>query len=182
MAEHYETKLSSEDIFKGRIISLSRDTVRLENGETSTREVVRHNGGAGVIAIDDKDNITLVRQYRYPNNSELIEIPAGKLEKGENPFEAAKRELGEEAALIAGEYKSLGYIIPTCGYCDEKIYIYAAKSLTATEQNLDDDEFVTVFTLPLKNAVAMVMDGEITDSKTVAAILKLKLLRDSGEF
>ena len=144
--------------------------------------MVHHNGGAAVAALNEKGEIYLVRQYRYALGKELIEIPAGKLEKGENPFDAARRELAEEAGVCAGEYRDLGTVIPTCGYCNEIIWIYGAKNLTAVSQNLDPDEFLSVFTLPLDEAAEKVISGEISDSKTAVAILKLKLLRDSGEF
>lgn len=179
---HFEKQLSSEEIFKGRVISVTLDTVELENGNTGIREVVHHHGGAGVAALNEQGEIYLVRQYRYALDRELIEIPAGKLEPGEDPFETAKRELGEEAGLKAAEYRDLGYIIPTCGYCSEMIYLYAAKDLSPVSQHLDPDEFLSVFTMPLEEAVQLVLSGEITDSKTVAAILKVKALRDAGEF
>lgn len=179
---HFEKQLSSEEIFKGRVISVTLDTVELENGNTGIREVVHHHGGAGVAALNEQGEIYLVRQYRYALDRELIEIPAGKLEPGEDPFETAKRELGEEAGLKAAEYRDLGYIIPTCGYCSEMIYLYAAKDLSPVSQHLDPDEFLSVFTMPLGEAVQLVLSGEITDSKTVAAILKVKALRDAGEF
>ena len=179
---HFEKQLSSEEIFAGRVISVTLDTVELENGNTGIREVVHHHGGAGVAALNEQGEIYLVRQYRYALDRELIEIPAGKLEPGEDPFETAKRELGEEAGLTAAEYRDLGYIIPTCGYCSEIIYLYAAKALSPVDQHLDPDEFLSVFTMPLEEAVQLVLSGEITDSKTVAAILKVKALRDAGEF
>lgn len=179
---HFEKQLSSETVFTGRVITVTLDKVELENGRTSTREVVHHHGGAGIAALNDRGEIYLVRQYRYALDRELIEIPAGKLEKGEDPFAAAQRELGEEAGLAAREYRDLGSIIPTCGYCSEVIYLYAAKGLTSVSQHLDPDEFLSVFTLSLDEAAAMVLSGEITDSKTVAAVLKVKALRERGEF
>ncbi len=179
---HFEKMIDSEKIFSGKVITVYKDTVSLENGATAYREVVRHGGGAGVIAIDESGDVYLVRQFRYALGKELIEIPAGKLEKGEDPFLAAKRELTEETGVVAQDYKELGTVIPTCGYCDEVIYIYAAKNLEHTQQNPDEDEFVSVFKVPLEEAVQMVMSGEITDSKTVAAVLKLKVLRERGEF
>lgn len=179
---HYEKQLSSETKFAGRVITVTLDQVELENGDTSMREVVHHNGGAGIAALNDAGEIYLVRQYRYALDRELIEIPAGKLEKGEDPFAAAKRELGEEAGLAAKTYRDLGCIIPTCGYCSEIIYLYAAKDLSPVGQHLDPDEFLSVFTMPLDDAVSRVLSGEITDSKTVTAILKLKVLRDAGDF
>lgn len=179
---HFEKQLSSETRFEGRVITVTLDTVELENGRTSLREVVHHHGGAGIAALNEAGEIYLVRQYRYALDRELIEIPAGKLEKGEDPFAAAKRELGEEAGLTAKTYRDLGYIIPTCGYCSEIIYLYAARDLVPVDQHLDPDEFLSVFTMPLAEAAARVLSGEITDSKTVAAILKVKALRDAGEF
>ena len=110
--------------------------VELENGRTSSREVVHHHGGAGIVALNEKGEVYLVRQYRYALDRELIEIPAGKLEAGEDPFEAAKRELGEEAGLQADTYVDLSPMIPTCGYCSEIIYLYAAKDLHPVGQHL----------------------------------------------
>lgn len=179
---HFEQKVSGETKYAGKIISLTVDTVSLENGGTSLREVVHHPGGAAVIALNDNDEIYLVKQYRYPFQCELLEIPAGKLDVGENPFTAAKREFSEETGLAAATYFDLGYIIPTCGYCDEKIYLYAAKDLTLANQHLDDDEFLSVLTMPFAQAVQKVISGEIVDSKTVAAILKVNALRDAGTF
>lgn len=176
-----EKMISSETVFEGKIISVTVDTVELKNHATAKREVVHHHGGAGVVAINDKGEIVLVRQYRYALGKELIEIPAGKIEKGEDPKEAAYRELEEEAACRAGYFEAFDSIIPTCGYCDEIIYLFLAKDLTETKQNLDEDEFVDFFWIPLDEAFSMVMSGEITDSKTAVGILKAKALKDSGK-
>ena len=165
---HFEQTLSSETLFEGRVIRVTLDKVRLENGRTSTRE-------------NEKGEIYLVRQYRYALGRELIEIPAGKLEKGEDPLEAARRELGEEAGLCAAAWHSLGAVIPTCGYCSEVIHLYAATGLAPVGQHLDEDEFLSLFTLPLKAARSMVLSGEIADGKTVAAVLKVCALRDAGK-
>lgn len=179
---HFEKTLDSQEIYSGRVIRVTVDKVELENGRTSTREVVHHHGGAGIVALNDKDEVYLVRQYRYALDKELIEIPAGKLEKDEDPFEAAKRELGEEAGLQADTYVDLSPMIPTCGYCSEIIYLYAAKDLHPVGQHLDEDEFLSVFTMPLSEAVEKVLSGEIVDGKTCTAILKVKALRDAGRF
>ena len=179
---HTETQLSSTPVFEGKVISVTRDEVRLENNDTSWREVVHHHGGAAVIALTEDNEIYMVRQYRYAVGQELLEIPAGKLEKGEDPFEAAKRELGEEAGLYADTYIDLGYIIPTCGYCNEKIYVYAAKGLHSTKQHLDADEFLSVFKMKLTEAVDKVLNGEITDSKTAFAVMKLSIMIERGKF
>ena len=178
---HTEEKLESQTIYQGRIIAVTQDTVRLENGKNAKREVVHHHGGAGVAALNEKGEIYLVRQYRYALGRELIEIPAGKLEKGEDPLEAARRELGEEAGLCAAAWHSLGAVIPTCGYCSEVIHLYAATGLAPVGQHLDEDEFLSLFTLPLKAARSMVLSGEIADGKTVAAVLKVCALRDAGK-
>ena len=177
---HFEKRLSSETKFEGRVISVTLDRVELENGGTSTREVVRHHGGAGVAALNDEGEIYLVRQYRYALDRELIEIPAGKLEKGEDPFEAAKRELGEECGLTADNYISLGQFFPTVGYDTEVIYTWVATVLHKTQMHLDADEFLTPDRVPLDKAYEMVMSGEIRDGKTIAGILKLKALIAEG--
>lgn len=168
-----EKKISGETVYSGDIITVSRDLVKTTGGR-SYREVVHHGGGAGVIAMDNGGEIFLVRQYRYAVGEELIEIPAGKLEPQEEPIIAAERELLEETGVVAKDIKPLGIIIPTCGYCDEKIYVYSAGVVSVEKQNLDEDEQLTVFKVPLKKAVQMVLDGKITDGKTVFAILALK--------
>ena len=178
---HTETMLESKEIFNGRVIRVTLDTVRLENGNTSTREVVHHHGGACILPVDDQGNVYMVRQFRYAMGEEIWELPAGKLEAGEDPFEAAKRELAEECGVTAGRYTDLGCLYPTVGYDSEKIYIWAARDLTATGQHLDPDEFLDVVTLPFDKVLAMVMSGEIKDSKTVAAVLKYALLRKEGK-
>ena len=179
---HNETTLASETIFTGRIIRVTKDTVRLENGSTSTREVVHHNGGACVAALTETGEVYLVRQFRYPYGKELTELPAGKLEPGEDPRVAALRELEEEVGVQADEMISLGEFYPSCGYCNEIIYLYAAKGLHQTRQHLDEDEFVTVQTAPLQSVVQQALRGELQDGKTIAAVLRLNALRSAGKF
>ena len=178
---HTEKTLETKEIFNGHVIRVTHDKVLLENGDTSYREVVHHHGGACVLALTDDDRVYMVRQYRYALAEEIWELPAGKLEAGEDPFGAAKRELAEECGVTAGRYTDLGCIYPTVGYDSEKIYIWAARDLTATGQHLDPDEFLDVVTLPFDKVLAMVMSGEIKDSKTVAAVLKYALLRKEGK-
>ena len=170
---HTETTLSSEEIFNGRVIRVTYDKVLLENGNTSTREVVHHHGGACILPVDENQNITLVRQYRYALGEEMWELPAGKLEKDENPFEAAKRELAEECGLTADHFVDLGV-----GYDSEKIYLWAATGLHNVSQHLDEDEFLDVVKMPLDEALRLVLDGTIKDSKTQIGILKYAMLRD----
>lgn len=176
MSEFKEKLSMSKEVFDGKIIRVTVDTVTLKNGNSATREVVHHNGGAAILALNDKREVALIRQYRYAQQAEIIEIPAGKIEIGEKPMETAVRELEEEAGLLADHWHDLGYIIPTCAYCTELIYLFYATGLHFTRQHLDSDEFLSVFWLPLFEAVEMVMRGEITDSKTVTALLKLEKL------
>ena len=174
----YEKTLSSDTKFEGRIIRVLLDEVELENGKTAKREVVCHNGGVCVAALTEKDELLLVRQFRYPYKEVLLELPAGKLEKGEDPFEAVKREQMEETGTAGENYISLGNLYPSPGYCAEIIYMYAACGLSFGEQNLDEDEFLNVKRIKLEEAVNMVLENKITDAKTQAALLKLYLLRD----
>ena len=177
---HTETKLESKEIFDGHVIHVTLDTVRLEDGRTSLREVVHHHGGACVLPIDDEGCIYLVRQFRYALGEEIWELPAGKLEPGEDPFESAKRELSEECGLTADNYISLGQFFPTVGYDTEVIYTWVATGLHKTQMHLDADEFLTPDRVPLDKAYEMVMSGEIRDGKTIAGILKLKALIAEG--
>ena len=180
-AVHYEKTLSSEVIFEGRVITLTKDTALLENGRTATREVVHHHGGACILPVDADGSVTMVRQFRYAFGEEIWELPAGKLEADEDPFEAAKRELSEECGLTADNYISLGQFFPTVGYDTEVIYTWVATGLHKTQMHLDADEFLTPDRVPLDKAYEMVMSGEIKDGKTIAGILKLKALLAEGK-
>ena len=173
---HFEKTLSSETLFEGRVITLTKDTALLENGKTATREVVHHHGGACILPYFADGTICMVRQFRYAMQQQLWELPAGKLEKGEDPFAAAKRELEEECGLTADNYISLGEFYPTVGYDTEVIYTWVATGLHETKMHLDADEFLTPDRVPLEKAYQMVMSGEIKDGKTIAGILKLKAL------
>ena len=177
-AAHFEKMLTSEVLFEGRVVTLTKDTALLENGKTATREVVHHHGGACIVPYFEDGTICMVRQFRYAMQQELWELPAGKLEKGEDPFEAAKRELGEECGLTADHYTPLGEFYPTVGYDTEIIYMWVATGLHTTQMHLDDDEFLTPDRIPLAKAYEMVMSGEIKDGKTIAGVLKLKALVD----
>lgn len=167
-------------IYEGKIINVRRDDAELPNGKPCIREVVEHPGGVCVAALTDDDELLFVRQFRYPYLEVVAELPAGKLEKGEDPFESGKRELEEETGCVAETYRDLGKFYPTPGYCGEIIHLYAAKDLTFTKQNLDEDEFLNVERIPLDKAVEMVLNNELRDGKTQAAVLKVKLLRDKG--
>ena len=178
---HSEQTLDRRLIFDGKVIRVTLDTVRLENGDTSMREVVHHHGGACIMPVTDNGEVYLVRQFRYALGEEMWELPAGKLEAGEDPFEAAKRELEEECGVTADEYIPLGCIYPTVGYDSEKIHIWIARGLHATRQHLDEDEFLDVHKLPFDQVLQMVLDNTIRDSKTVAAVLRYALMRGQGQ-
>ena len=178
--EHTEKTLSVQEIFSGHVVRLTLDKVELENGRSAMREVVHHRGGACIAALTEKDKLYLVRQYRYALGQELWELPAGKLEEGEDPFEAAKRELEEECGLKADQYIDLHPFYPTVGYCSEVIYTWLARGLHPVPMHLDEDEFLTPTKMPLEEVCRMVLDGEIRDGKTVAAVLKIKALKEAG--
>ena len=178
---HTEKTLTSREIFNGHVFRVTLDDVELENGSTSKREIVHHHGGACVLALTDADEVYMVRQFRYAFGEEIWELPAGKLEADEDPFEAAKRELAEECGVTAGKFVDLGILYPTVGYDSEKIYMWAARDLQTTGQHLDEGEFLDVVKMPFAQALEMVLSGEIKDSKTVAALLKYQVLRDRGQ-
>ena len=173
-----ERKVHSETIFDGKIIKVKKDQAELPNGSLASREVVEHPGGVCVLALDEDGSVTLVRQFRYPIRQQLLELPAGKLEYGEDHASAAVRELSEETGLEAEEWTYLGYMLPTPAYCTEKIHMYLARKLKRKKQHLDEDEFLDVLTMPFETLVKQVMDNTIIDGKTAAAALKTKVLLD----
>ena len=168
-----ETTVSQEYFFKGKIVNMRRDDIILPNGLPASREVVEHNGGVCIAALTDDNELLFVRQYRYPYSEVLLEIPAGKLDIGEDPLEAGKRELKEETGAMAERYESLGKLYPSPGYCAEIIHMYLATGLSYGDTDPDDDEFLEVERIPLEQAAQMVLSGEITDAKTQAAVLKV---------
>lgn len=172
-----EKTLSRKDIFNGRIVNVHVDTVRLPNGAEASREVVDHPGGVAVLALDSSNNVLTVTQYRYPFGKTLREIPAGKLDRsGEDPAAAGLRELREETGAVPGRYESLGTILPSPGCYAETLHLYLARDLTMEDQNLDPDEFLNVERVPFDEMVRLCLSDEIEDAKTVAAVLKAKLL------
>ena len=168
-----EKKLSSELVYDGRVIKVSKDQVKCPNGEQSIREIVHHRGGVGILfKVDDK--FIFEKQYRYALGEEIIEMPAGKLEEGEIPLEAAKRELLEETGYRPLEMVHLGDSYPTPGYSSEIIHLYYCPKAVKEERHLDKDEDIELIYLTLEEIEQMIADGKIKDSKTVAAIFLYK--------
>lgn len=171
-----EKTIESEVIFDGKVIHVKRDKVELENGKNSMREVVEHPGGVCVAALTEENELLFVRQFRYPYKEVVLEIPAGKLEKGQTPLENGKRELLEETGAVGREYITLGQLYPSPGYCGEIIHIYFCKIDHFEKSCLDEGEFLNVERIPLDHAVEMVLNNEIPDAKTQVAILKTAAL------
>lgn len=170
--ELIETTTSSEEIFNGKIVHLFRDTVRLPNGKSAIREVMRHPGAAAVVPVTEDGDVILVRQYRYPFAEVMLEIPAGKFDPGEEGLDCARRELQEETGYDAKEWQYLGVFYPSVAVMDEKIHLYLARGLTFRATNPDADEFLHVVRLPLRELVAQILGGSVPDGKTQAGVLK----------
>ena len=175
-----EKRIDRKTVFEDRIINVYNDTVVLPDGKTTHRELVEHHGGVCIAALTENGGLLFVRQFRYPYNRVLLELPAGKLEKGENPLSAGIRELEEECGVTAKSVVPMGEVYPTVAYCTEIIHLFLARGLKKTKQHLDEGEFLSVEEIPLKEAVRLVMDGKIADSKTVALVLKTEKLLSEG--
>lgn len=165
-----EKTLNSEVVYQGKVITVIKYDVEVADGHKSFREVIIHNGGVVIVALKDDDKILLVKQYRYPLKQVNLELPAGKLEIGENPDDASKRELEEETGYRANYWKSLGYINTTPGICTEKLYLYLAKELEFVGEHPDEGEILKCYEYKLKDVFEMIQNGEINDSKTICAI------------
>ena len=168
-----EVRTGSEEIFDGVILHVQRDTVKLPNGNETVREVIRHIGAVCVIPVLDNGDVVMERQYRYPLDRVILEIPAGKLDDaGEDRLSAIKRELREETGYTAEEWTDIGDFHPAPAYSDEFITMYMARKLRKGDRHLDEDEFLDLYTIPLKDLVEDVMSGKISDAKTQVCILK----------
>jgi len=161
--------LSSDEIYKGKLISVARDTVR-EGDVTYVREVVAHPGGAGIVPYFDDGTTALVRQYRHPPRRFVLEIPAGKLDQGERPEQTAARELEEELGYVAARLEPLSAFYTTPGFCGEKLWVFLATDLRETALRHETDEIIEVVRLPFRDALALVASGEIEDAKTIIGL------------
>ena len=170
-ADLHEEVLSSEIAWKGKIFDVERMQVRLPNGRVSTRDIVRHHGAVAIVALTETGKIALVRQYRASLGRVTVEIPAGKLEPGEDPLACARRELKEETGFVPGRIAYLTTIASSCGFSDELIHIYLATQLDFEGAQPDEDEFLNVDLVPVNELVDAVLDGKIEDAKTVVGAL-----------
>lgn len=172
-----EKKVSRTEIFDGQIVHLVCDDITLPNGQAATREVILHNGAVCIVPVTENNEIIMERQYRYPFDEVIWEIPAGKIDKGEtDPLAAALRELREETGYTAENMQFIGMYYPSPAILSEKIYMYIATGLKKGEQELDEDEFLDVQAVPFDKVADMILANEIPDGKTQAAVLKAKYL------
>lgn len=170
--DYTEEKLRRVNRYDGIIVNIEVDRVKLVNGRETFREVVEHPGGACILPVDQEGNAYCVRQYRYPIGEQLLEAPAGKLEKGEDPLDAAVRELSEETGFSARRIVPLGGYYTSPGFSTEKLYLYLALDLTSGKAHPDEGEFLDVVKIPFRELYEKVKNGEITDGKTAIAVLQ----------
>ena len=173
LTEHH---VSGALVYDGGLLKVHRDVVRLPDGTEAYREYIRHPGAVAVVPLFDDGRVLLERQFRYPNQREFIEIPAGKLEPGEPHLETAKRELLEETGYSASQWTCVGALHTAIAYTDERIELYIARGLRKGQQKLDAGEFLELMEVPFEEAIAMIRDGRICDAKTVTALLWVKYL------
>ncbi|WEG18202.1 NUDIX hydrolase [Alkalihalophilus pseudofirmus] len=177
----YEKTIKSNSIYSGKIIDLQVDEVELPNGKTSKREIIKHPGAVAILPITTEGKLILVRQFRKALEKTIIEIPAGKLDAGEEPADCAKRELAEETGYVTDNLDFLLSFYTSPGFADELIYMYVATGLTAGEVSRDEDEFLDVVEVTLEEAVEMVRDERIHDAKTAYAIQYMRLMKYLGK-
>ncbi len=173
--ELIETEHSSKQVFSGKLLHVYSDVVKLPDNSISTREWIKHPGASAVVPVFRDGSIMLLNQFRYPARKVFIEVPAGKIDPGEEPSVTAKRELLEESGVKCQNLVNVGHFYPAIGYADEIIYSYVAWDLSIEKQNADDDEFLLPNRLPFKKALKMIGTGEITDAKTISTLIQVKL-------
>lgn len=179
--ELIERTVGHQRLYEGVLVNVDLDQVELPNGKTSRREVVTHCPCVAVVPLNGDGTVTLVRQYRYPFSQVLTEIPAGKLDPGEQAREGALRELREEIGAQVGRLTDLGELYTSPGFCQESIHLYLARELTYGESCPDEDEFLEILRVPLEELVGQILDGQIRDAKTAAGVLKTALLVRDGK-
>lgn len=167
-----ERTISSKEVFNGRLLHVFFDEAQLPDGSTSTREWIKHPGASAVLPVFENGDVMLIRQFRYPMSQIFYEVPAGKIDPEEDADSTARRELKEEAGLSCEKFQYVGHLYPGIGYSDEIIHLYTAWDITSYNQKVEDDEFVLKARLPFSEVVQMVHNGEISDGKSMIAILR----------
>ena len=178
----FEKQVETETVYRGMIVDIRKDIAELQNGNRVKREVVVHPGGVGIVAVTKENKVLMVRQYRYPMEEELLEIPAGKLDNEEDPFECAKRELSEETGYTAAKYVDLGAIYPSPGFCRETLYLYLALDLQKGEMHLDENELLSVEHMDIDELIDQIVANELKDAKSIIGIMKAKKYLENQSF
>ena len=169
-----ETKVKSSEIYNGKVVKVFLDDVVLDDGSMAKREVIKHLGGACIALKSKRGTYYMVKQYRYAQGMDMYEFCAGKLEKDEDPDTAILREASEELGVTVQDLKSYGYMVPTCGYSSERIYLYSGKEKDQVGQHLDQDERINIYEFTLDEIEKMIKEGVITDAKTICLVYYLK--------
>lgn len=177
--EFFEKQIETKMVYKGMIVNVRHDVAEMPGGVRVDREVVEHPGGVGIVPVTKDNKVLMVRQYRYPMEEELLEIPAGKLEEGEEPFECALRELSEETGCAAGKFVYLGASYPSPGFCKEMLHIYLALDLEYGEMHLDENELLSVEAIDIDELIEKIMANELPDGKSIIGIMKAKRYLES---
>ena len=171
-AKLLERKLNSRKVFSGRLLHVYKDSVILPDGEKTTREYIKHPGATAVLPVFENGDVILIKQFRYPLSQIFYEVPAGKIDAGEDPETTGIRELQEETGLVCNHFSYIGHFYPSIGYTDEIIHLYIAWSINEKQTNTDDDEFLIPARIPFRDAIEMVQSGEISDGKTMICLLQ----------
>ena len=173
--QNREKKLTSKKVFDGKLLHVYSDEAELPDKTTSTREWIKHPGASAVVPVFEDGSIMLLHQFRYPPKQTFIEVPAGKIDPGEDQKTTAERELFEESGIKCEHLEEVGSFYPAIGYADEIIYVYAAWGLTVEDQSVDDDEFLLKYRIPFSKALEMIKTGEITDGKTICSLVQASM-------
>ena len=172
--KHYEKQVETKTVYEGLIVNIRNDMALIQNGKRVPREVVEHPGGVGIVPMTNDKKVLMVKQYRYPMEEELLEIPAGKLGEGEDPLDCAVRELSEETGCTAGRIVDLGATYPSPGFCRETLYLYLALDLEQGDMHLDENELLSVESVGIDALIERIMANELPDAKSIIGVMKAK--------